>query len=426
VFYLIGSAKLGGALGENLPALIDWRSFFLVFVVMIPMALFFCGLAMVVASFARSFKEAQNYLSPLLIACIAPTYLAILPGFEVSYEIALIPIANVVLLSRELLLGSYPWDYFAITLAVMTGLALLMLRQAVVLFGGEGMLGGTEAGARFRWREMFRRDRTARVETLSPGLVAQVFALVLLGFFYIGGPLQLRDVSTGLVLTQILVIAGIPLVALRILRIPVAETLRLKRLPPLTPFLAFLLAPAATLCAALAASAQGVVLQVPESYREMMERLITIDGGFGLPLSVLVFAVVPGVCEEILFRGFVLRGLENRFGGRSAVIWSAVLFGAFHFDLYRLVPTTVLGLILGWVAWRTGRLWPSMVIHVTNNAFAVLATNLPALQRVEWLQEGGSIPLPVMVTVAVIGAAAAWGLHRVSPAPARGTPAQTA
>jgi len=415
VFYLIGSAKLGGAMGQNLPALIDWRSFFLVFLIMIPMALFFCGLAMVVASFARSFKEAQNYLSPLLIACIAPAYLALLPGFEVSYEIALIPIANVVLLSREFLLGSYPWDYFAITLAVMTGLALLMLRQAVVLFAGEGMLGGAEGGLRLRWHEMFHRDRSSRAETLTPGLVAQVFALVLLGFFYIGGPLQLRNIPVGLTITQILVIAGIPVIALRVMRIPVVDTLRLGRVKPALPLLALFLAPAATLCAALAASAQGVLIQVPESYREMMEKLITIGGGYGLPLSVLVFAVIPGVCEETLFRGFVLRGLESRFGGRSAVIWTAILFGAFHFDLYRLLPTTVLGLILGWVAWRTGRLWPSMVIHVTNNTFAVLATSLPALQKIQWLQEGGAIPVPVIAVVAVVGAAAAWGLYRMSP-----------
>jgi sodium transport system permease protein len=417
VFYLVGSANLGGGMGENLPSLIDWRAFFAVLLVMVPMALFFCGLAMLVASFARSYKEAQNYLSPLLIACMAPTYLALLPGFELSYEIALIPIANVVLLSRELFLGNYPWNYFAITLATLSGLALLMLSRTVSLFSREAVLGGSDSGQRISWRALFADEKRGRAETLSPGMVAPVFALVLLGFFYIGGPLQLADLRWGLVVTQILVIAGFPVIALRVYRIPVADTLRAGPSRPSALALAALLMPAATMSAALAASLQSRVISVPESYRELMERLVTVEGGGGLVAGIVVFAVIPGICEEILFRGFVLRGLAVRMKGSTAVIATAVLFGAFHFDLYRLIPTTILGLFLGYVALATGRLWPAMVIHVLNNAFAVLATNLGAFENVAWLKEDGAVPLPIILGAFLLGGAAVWGLRRLRSRP---------
>jgi hypothetical protein len=96
----------------------------------------------------------------------------------------------------------------------------------------------------------------------------------------------------------------------------------------------------------------------------------------------------------------------------AAIVWTAVLFGAFHFDLYRLLPTTVLGLILGTVVWLTGSLWPAILLHVANNAIAVSANNVDALKQVPWLQEGAAIPLEV-----VLGAGGVWGIVRLTGGP---------
>ncbi len=415
VFFLIGSAKLGGDMASGVASLVDWRGILLIFLIMVPMALFFSALAMLVASFARSFKEAQNYLSPLVIACMAPAYLAFLPGIEINTTLALIPVANVVLLSRELLLGNVMWPFVAMTMATMTALAFLLLARTVSLFGGEAMLSGTEGGPKFSWGNLFRRENRTRTEALTPGAVATVFFMVLLGFFYLGTPLQLRDVKLGLAVTQILVIAGIPLIALRFLGIPARRTLGLSPAPRgRLLLLALAAAPAATMLAALVAMAQGLFLEVPASYRELMEKLFRAQSGGGLVLSIAVFAILPGICEEILFRGFVLRGLLRRLTPGRAILWTAILFGAFHFDLYRLLPTTVLGLLLGWVAWTTGSLWPAMVLHAANNTIAVLATNSEVLKRLPWLGEGVSVPPAVLIGAGALGLAAAWGLARSS------------
>lgn len=415
VFFLIGNAKMGGGFASGFASAMDWRAFILIFLIMIPMGILFSALSMLVASFARSFKEAQNYLSPLMILCMAPAYLSFLPGVEINHVWAMVPIANVVLLSRELLLGNYPWASFFITVGTMSALALLLLNRTVQLFGNEVMLGG-EGAPKFHWRNLLRRDPNRRPETLSPTLVAQVFLLVLLGFFYVGTPLQLDDTRSGLVLTQIFIIAGIPLLALRFWGIPVWRTLGLSRIPrPPAVVLVLIGAPAATLTAALVGMAQGLFMEVPESYRELMEKLFQSQGGSGLLVSLLVFAVIPGICEEILFRGFVLRGLGRRMHPALAVLWTAVLFGLFHFDLYRLLPTTVLGLALGGLVWLTGSLWPSILLHVANNSIAVLANNVGWLQRLPWLQEGGSIPMPVIAAAAALGVLAVVGLRKLYP-----------
>lgn len=410
---------MGGTVTADVATLLDWKALALIFVVMIPMAILFGALAMLVASFARSFKEAQNYLSPLMIVCMAPAYLSFLPGVEINSTWSLIPIANVVLLSRELLLGNYVWSYFFITVVTMSIFALFLLSRTVRFFGHETMLGGGEGGPKFRWRNLLRREPGRAPEKLSPALVAQVFAGVLLAFFYIGTPLQLRDPRSGILITQIFVIAGIPLLALRFWGIPAWSTLGFaRRLKPATYLLVLIGAPAATMLAALVGIAQGVFMEIPESYRELMEKLFQAGSGTSLLGAIVVFAVLPGICEEILFRGFVLRGLATRLSPPMAILWTAVLFGAFHFDLYRLLPTTVLGLVLGALVWRTGSLWPAMLLHAANNTIAVLANNLDSLKEIPWLQEGTSIPTPVLLVAGAVGLISVAGLLRLYPKPA--------
>ena len=250
---------------------------------------------------------------------------------------------------------------------------------------------------------------------LTPSVVAPVFLLVLLGFFYIGTPLQMHGIKLGLAVTQLAVIAGIPLLALRTLGIPIVRTLRLGRPSPAAlPLVALLAAPAATGLAGLVAILQGAVIEVPESYREIMRRLVTTDSGGGLALAILVFAVLPALCEETLFRGFVLRGLLQRTSPAKAILWSALLFGAFHFDLYRLLPTAVLGLVLGWVAWATGSLWPSIVLHAANNTIAVLATNSEVVGRLPWLGEDAVPPAGILIGALAIGLVALAAMARLA------------
>jgi len=90
-----------------------------------------------------------------------------------------------------------------------------------------------------------------------------------------------------------------------------------------------------------------------------------------LPLWLIVatMAVVPAVCEELCFRGFVFGALRTRLDGMWTVIFSAVLFGVFHEVLFsgRLLPSTFLGLVLGFVRLRSGSVLPGVVLHMLHN-----------------------------------------------------------
>ena len=100
--------------------------------------------------------------------------------------------------------------------------------------------------------------------------------------------------------------------------------------------------------------------------------------GHPLAVELLVLTLVPAVCEEILVRGAITRGLAARYGPVAAVIVSSSYFALLHLSLARALPTLVLGGLLAAVVLRTGSTIPGMIIHALNNAAAVLLAD-PAL-----------------------------------------------
>lgn len=94
-------------------------------------------------------------------------------------------------------------------------------------------------------------------------------------------------------------------------------------------------------------------------------------------LALMAVCVAPFV-EELVFRGVLLSGLASRMRVGWAIVVSALIFGCAHLPDFKFawyaIPTLVLlGLALGWIRIKTRSLWPAIVLHATNNFFAVLA-----------------------------------------------------
>ena len=93
--------------------------------------------------------------------------------------------------------------------------------------------------------------------------------------------------------------------------------------------------------------------------------------------ALFVIALAPAVCEEMLFRGLILHALKARYRAVSAIVITAALFGAYHMSLVKFIPTGLLGLLLCYVVWRTGSIYPAMLMHFLNNAYSVVMTYYP-------------------------------------------------
>ena len=149
------------------------------------------------------------------------------------------------------------------------------------------------------------------------------------------------------------------------------------------------------------------LLPPPESLTRAMERFIQL-GDQPLPLWVvwLVLGITPGICEELFFRGVVFSGLR-RLGPWPAVLLSALLFGLAHASIYRLLPTFILGVLLGVLRWRSGSVVPGMAMHAINNGLIGTLAQRPELAAWFGLQGAtGAMPWgPVLTGTAVMIAA---------------------
>ncbi|MBS2040136.1 CPBP family intramembrane metalloprotease [bacterium] len=190
--------------------------------------------------------------------------------------------------------------------------------------------------------------------------------------------------QVGLIQTTMLLM---PMALLHLYRQPIKSSLRWRNTSLSNWTICVLAAPLMHLCAnSVGIISSWLVPMSEESVRQMTQLLLPKDAS-QTELFFLV-AVCPAICEEIAFRGGLLHALQQpldkiRPSWRTCLM-VGVAFGVFHFTLQRILPTAVIGILLTYVALATDSIWPCMLLHLVNNALAVLLssseidyTNLP-------------------------------------------------
>jgi sodium transport system permease protein len=107
-------AKMGTAGGGGFVPVIDPAGILGVFAMIAPVAMLFAALLLTIALFAKSYKEAQSYVSPLIAVVIMPAMMGMLPGIELTAKTAVIPILNLSLVCKEMLSGVWHWNYIGL------------------------------------------------------------------------------------------------------------------------------------------------------------------------------------------------------------------------------------------------------------------------------------------------------------------------
>jgi sodium transport system permease protein len=133
-------AKRAGAPGILTSILIDRTTLLLMGAVIIPTAILISALIIAIATLAKSYKEAQSYLTPLLIIAIVPAMVSFLPGIKLNAGLALVPIVNFSQLIKELVLGDWSWIGFTLTLVSTLVYAGVAFWIAVRVFKNERIL----------------------------------------------------------------------------------------------------------------------------------------------------------------------------------------------------------------------------------------------------------------------------------------------
>lgn len=373
----------------------------LIALLLIPFSAFTSAILLSLSAYSRSFREAQNYLFPVMLLSMVAMLLGLAPQVELGSVVAVVPIANVTLGIREALLGTLQPVPYMIVFASSCAYAWLALKKCASLLQREDIVLGFQRTP--QPDEVESEQRSRRVLLFGAGmLLAVYFAKTLATWSFVSGLIIL-----------LWVIVLLPSLAYPVIfRLPVRETFGWAR----TPFVNYIVTIA--MVPVTAAVALGY-LQFQEWFLPMPEAVENPFSGIedlGMWAILLLLAVSPGICEEILCRGVFQSQVSRPGRAVRTVVLVALYFGLLHLSLYRIIPTALVGVVLAIVRLRTGSIFPCILFHILYNAMLV-SVALMGEHRPEWeyaLKNIVSSPALWVVCVLVL-IFAARRLHPNSP-----------
>ncbi|MFO7903188.1 MAG: ABC transporter permease subunit/CPBP intramembrane protease [Pirellulaceae bacterium] len=354
-------------------------AFFWLIVALLPVSALFSALALAIAAFARSTKEGQYYLMPLLLIALPLMILPMLPSVEMNLGTTLVPITGMMLLLRALIEGelSQAAVFAPVVLLVTGGCCLLAIRWAVDQFNNESVLfrESERTDIRLWLRQMFR-ERGA-TPTVAQALACGT-AVLMIRFFASAAaktPHTWAEFAGMQFITLTVLVAGpVLLMTVFLTRSPRA-TLLLHRPSAKSLGMAFLLAVALHPPALLVVQGIAQLYPVNEEVASQAAHFKTvISSAPGLWAILGLLALTPAICEELAFRGFILSGLRHVGSKWEAILISSLFFGITHGILQQSISAVMLGMVLGFVAVQTGSLFPAIIFHFTYNSLGLLCS----------------------------------------------------
>lgn len=368
---------------------------------LIPFALLFSAVMVAVCSYARTFKEAQNYIMPVILAALIPGGVAAMPGTSFSGVNTVVPVMNMVLLARELLLGHWEWTKIALVLVSTSLYAAAAVGLASRVFSTETVVFADTASM----RSLFSRRLMRPAAWPSPSMVLIVTSLLFPTWIFVQGSLQPGEEQTLLYtfmqtawLMPVFFVV-IPALVMGYWKVDIVRSLNL-RAPPLRHLLGAVLIG----CSAWVLAHELFLLQqrVLPVQGELPDDSLFREAFADRPiwLALLLIAFVPPLCEELFFRGFLLSGLRGILGQWRAILVCAVVFSIFHVALIKFAVTASLGVLLGYLCWQSRSVWPAIVAHGLHNGSAVLLAFWPKYKSTLRLTDKGDLDhLPLALVI---------------------------
>ncbi|MAX27396.1 MAG: hypothetical protein CMJ19_23105 [Phycisphaeraceae bacterium] len=411
--YFGGLTDMLGAMDQNAGDL-PLSAIPIVLIALVPFAVLTSAILLAVCGFARSFKEAQNYITPVILATLMPGMIANLPGTQLQGPMLVLPVGNMVLLVRDLLSGTQLAGFQIMMVLLSTSLyAGGAVALATQMFGREAVMFSDNASIKsLLSRRMIRAGKYP-----SAGLACLYVAILFPVWFYVQNLLQrhfAHDFVNVLRYTAVLMpvfFAILPALMLWYFKRELKPTLALEKAPPRYWLSGLLLGLTMWVIGAEVIAFQEYVLPIPEALIKQQAPMEALMKEQPLWWLLLVMAVVPAVVEEMCFRGMLLSSLRTNGKRWLALLVTAAAFSMFHFLVYRLAITFVLGLFLAYLCWQSRSIWPGVLAHFMNNGFAVIRAQYPdfiKLLGIDPSSESNHMPIHVVVIAIVMIAAAIW------------------
>jgi sodium transport system permease protein len=423
IFMIGRMSPEGSPLHERLGTIPGW-SILWSLVVLVPLVAMFSALALSAATFARSSKEGQYYMMPLLILCMPLMMISMMPSVELDLGTSLIPVAGAALLLRNLIESQFSVAIrFAFPVVASSMFCCyLALRWATAQFNSESVLfrESEKWDVKLWLLQLLKTPRAA--PTAGMAICFAIFVLILRFFANFVAPDAtnwqgfLLNNSVALILT-----VGVPaILAAVFLTTNLWNTLNIRRVSfpvlVIALLLPFSLQPIISWFGVVIAEIYPISPNMLAGLEGLEKMFDAAPRGWML----LAMAAVPAVFEELAFRGFMLSGLKSETKDWTAIFITAAFFGITHGILQQSLNAGMIGVLLGYVAVRTNSIIPTMIIHFMHNGLVILLAEFGASQ--EWLQtlqiEYDGIGLNYSPLVTVVGTVATlallFTLHRLT------------
>ncbi|MCP4245428.1 MAG: CPBP family intramembrane metalloprotease [bacterium] len=371
----------------------------LILLCLIPFAILMSAIMIAVCSYARTFKEAQNYVTPVIMAVLIPGGIAALPASRLEGVMLVMPVANMVLLTKELLLGSTIGAGALLSVLLSTSLyAAAAVAIATKVFGTESVIFSDTASLKNTFTR--RLMRPSERPTLSAAVL--VVAVLFPVWFYVQSSVQSGDGydqalrRTGVLMPIFFVL--VPVAVCLYFKINIARTFALAAPPGRHLLAGALIGLSAWVLGHELSVAQRAILPAPDALAESNEVLMGALAQLTPWMALLLLAIIPAFCEEALFRGFLLGGLGTTARKWTAIVAAGCIFGVFHYYIFKFPVTALLGMLLGYLCWQSRSLWPGVLMHALHNSIPVslaLWPHLPPPPRIH--ETDPSAPLPMQV-----------------------------
>ena len=330
-------------------------------------AVLISALSMCFCVFAKTYKEANNYITPLMLLVMFASFVGFMPNVSLTRNMALVPVANICLLIRDLL--AFKFSFSTITIVLFSNIAYGVIAVLLLgkLYNSEAILFGDGTG---NVQIFERRSNMTKGGVPSVGDACLALPIVLVLMIYVGGFASTKGMLTGLLATQGIV-AGVPVLMTLYTKKDWKKTFRIRLCRP--GFLVggiFLILGAIALGMIVTSITSVLFPNSADAMTTSMDEIYRM--GYGA--SILIVALLPAVCEELLFRGFLYSSFEARMTQGKAIVLVSVIFGLYHMNVVQSTTTAVIGLAICYLSAQSESLVPGILMHFLNNALSVTLT----------------------------------------------------
>ncbi|MCR5418369.1 MAG: ABC transporter permease [Lachnospiraceae bacterium] len=368
--------------------------------VMVFFAMLVTAICMCTCIFAGSFKEANNYITPVMLVVMFSSYAAMVPNVELTQKTSVIPVVNVALMIKSLF--GFTNDYGLYGIVLFTNIAYSLLAVLVLsrLYNSEAVL----FSEGFASVHLFsKRSDMKKGQMPGGGDVVLVMSLTLLLMLYIGTFAVAKLGFYGVAVQQGIILL-IPLLYAWYIRTDIKKLFSFNMPHPAAFAGGFLMFVGAFILALfVGALLAGVFKESADNLVELNDFLSTQSK----PLTVIFIALMPAMGEELLFRGFFMGTIKEKYKPALVIAATAIIFAAYHMSILRFFTVGIIGLSFTMAAYRSRSIFVSMMMHFCNNLAACLVEWYPGrLQKLMEL-DPAALSSPLAVFGLFGGAAAA-------------------